>query len=174
MTRCDGWITACTFGRTTAPENVSAGPEARASGAIQLILRGHENDLHTIIHMDDVSAPNQGRIDIRPGFDVSQVGMERHYAVVIDTADSTLGPHGSQHLYLDGYLVGSAALPAGVDGKLEDINNWLGRSLRRSPVFVGKYNEFRVYDRPLSAAEVLSSYLVGPDVKLDTPAPPSR
>lgn len=165
MTRWDGSITACTFGRTSVPEDVSGGAGAQAVSALHLILKAsNSNDLESIFHIkQDALAANDGRTVINAGFDVSQTGVERHYTYVADVSDTLLGPHGSQHLYLDGYRIGSAALPEGVSDRLEDINNWLGRSQRSQQTFVGRYNEFRIYDRALTPHEVRASHVAGPD-----------
>ena len=77
-----------------------------------------------------------------------------HVAVVIDGASMTLG------LYLDGLLVGSGntlVLPKdlGVTNQ-----NWLGRSQFAADAYYnGQLDEFRIYNRALSVAEV--AYLAG-------------
>jgi len=62
-------------------------------------------------------------------------------------------------LYLDGHLVGSAVtakLPADLGNTTQ---NWLGRSQWPDPYFNGSLDDFRIYSRALSEAEV--RYLVG-------------
>lgn len=168
MTRWDGWITACSFGRSAAGENISTDPAVPPYGAINLILKGTGNNLENYITLLDPSAPEDGQSRIDSGFDLPRTGTERHYTLAVDISDTRQGPNGSQFLYVDGYLVGSATLPPGFVQKLEDLNNWLGRAQRPTQVFGGKYNEFRVHDRPLTAAEVLSSHIAGPDAQFKT------
>jgi hypothetical protein len=63
-------------------------------------------------------------------------------------------------LYLDGDLVAQAptdTLPSDVG---ETTQNWLGRSQYvADPYFDGALDDFRIYDRALSAGEI--RYLVG-------------
>jgi hypothetical protein len=76
-----------------------------------------------------------------------------HVAVTIDSATMIAG------LYLDGELVASgltSSLPADLG---QTTQNWLGRSQYEADDFYeGELDEFRIYDRALSEAEVL--YLV--------------
>jgi len=47
---------------------------------------------------------------------------------------------------------------------LNDINNWLGRSqYTKDPAFQGSIDEFRIYRKALSEAEVQASFAAGPD-----------
>ncbi len=78
----------------------------------------------------------------------------RHVAVVISAATMTV------ELYLDGDLVGSgptATLPSDLG---ETTQNWLGRSqYEADDYFNGALDEFRIYKRALSGAEI--RYLAG-------------
>ena len=49
-----------------------------------------------------------------------------------------------------------------------DDNNWLGRSQWNDPVFVGKFNEFRIYDVALTEAEIAESNAEGPDAEFES------
>jgi len=77
-----------------------------------------------------------------------------HLAVTVDSSAMTL------QLYVDGNVVASApttVLPADLG---ETTQNWLGRSqYEADPYFMGMLDEFRIYDRALSASEV--RYLAG-------------
>jgi len=80
-------------------------------------------------------------------------GGWHHVAVTID------GDTKEMKLYLDGHLVGSAVtakLPADLGNTTQ---NWLGRSQWPDPYFNGSLDDFRIYSRALSEAEV--RYLVG-------------
>jgi hypothetical protein len=67
-------------------------------------------------------------------------------------------------LYVNGRLASMGGAPSPLRG-INDINNWLGRSNGTAPNYNGAYDEFRIYDAPLSDAAVLNSYLAGPDVE---------
>lgn len=70
-------------------------------------------------------------------------------------------------LYLDGARVaGDETRPARLLQEIDDVNNWLGRSqwIQDQVVFFrGSYDEFRIYDRGLSAAEIAHLAERGPD-----------
>ena len=66
-------------------------------------------------------------------------------------------------LYLDGVAIasGSAVIPLSA---IVDTNNWLGRSqFSWDPYFVGRYDEFRIYDGFLSDTDIAADYAAGPD-----------
>jgi len=47
---------------------------------------------------------------------------------------------------------------------ITDINNWLGRSqFSQDPEFGGSHDEFRIYNRALSPAQIQGSFDAGPD-----------
>ncbi|MBE0534965.1 MAG: hypothetical protein IH624_04785 [Phycisphaerae bacterium] len=85
------------------------------------------------------------------------IGRQTHLAVVWD------GKSGIVRMYRDGRQVGQNNLHFALSD-IPDNNNWLGRAQWGDPLFVGRYNEFRIYDVPLSADAVLAHYQAGPDV----------
>jgi hypothetical protein len=102
------------------------------------------------------------------GFGLKGEG-EKHFVVTIDSEDVSAGPNGTMMLYLDGKLVASSRIFQGFLATFKDNNCWLGRAFAANPFFSGVYNEFRIYDRALSAAEVQASYQGGPDFSFSTP-----
>jgi hypothetical protein len=44
---------------------------------------------------------------------------------------------------------------------VQDVNNWLGRSQWNDDMFLGTYNEFRIYDNAMTGLEVAASYVSG-------------
>lgn len=80
-----------------------------------------------------------------------------HVAVVLD------GRARRWTLYLNGKPAGSSAWEQPL-ASLRDDNAWLGRSQHvRDPLFGGSFDEFRIYDVALSAADVANSYARGPE-----------
>ncbi|MEN6338102.1 MAG: LamG domain-containing protein, partial [Phycisphaerales bacterium] len=78
----------------------------------------------------------------------------RHVAVTIDSATMTM------KLYLDGEQVGSAATKLLPKDLGVTTQNWLGRSQYVADAyFFGLLDEFRIYNRALSPAEI--RYLAG-------------
>jgi hypothetical protein len=86
------------------------------------------------------------------------LGEEFHFAIVYDSAAGEL-----RH-YRNGLLAGSRPVETAL-GSLNDVNNWIGRSNWTSDDnFEGAINEFRIYDAPQGAGEILTSFVRGPDL----------
>ncbi len=64
-------------------------------------------------------------------------------------------------LYSNAVLQATSKAPIALKS-INDVNNWLGRSQWGDPMFMGTYNEFRIYDTALTPQEVGASYLSGP------------
>jgi hypothetical protein len=68
-------------------------------------------------------------------------------------------------LYQDGGLLVECELTKPLSA-IADVNDWLGRSNYQADAdFAGKFDELRIYDAPLSAAELAESFAAGPDVE---------
>jgi hypothetical protein len=80
-----------------------------------------------------------------------------YIAVVIDDSASRMT------LYLNGESQDTVSL-SGSLSELNDVNNWLGRSLTSAdPYFAGSIHEFRIYQVARTDAQIAESYEVGPD-----------
>jgi hypothetical protein len=80
-----------------------------------------------------------------------------HVDVVVDDDGNMLS------LYVNGAFAGAQAYPSALSELVAD-NCWLGRSnFAGDPYFGGTLDEFRVYDRALSAPEILFSEAAGPN-----------
>jgi hypothetical protein len=79
---------------------------------------------------------------------------------VVAVADST----GSQlALYVNGALAGSTPWVESL-ASINDVNVWLGRSQAAAdPDFGGTFHELRIYSAALTAEEIATAYLAGPD-----------
>lgn len=85
------------------------------------------------------------------------IGEQIHVALEIDP------PGGTIALYIDGALAASAAA-TGALTELRDVDNWLGRShATADPGLSGSISELRIYDRALTAAELVTSNNAGTD-----------
>jgi hypothetical protein len=73
-------------------------------------------------------------------------------------------------LYINGTILGAYKAPVMLN-EIIDNNLWLGRSQWGDPLYCGSYNELRIYDTALSAAEIAASYLAGPDVVAEPAVP---
>jgi hypothetical protein len=91
-------------------------------------------------------------------------GVQTHVAVTFDEESDTLA------LYLDGSLEGvqaDVAAETGIPMRLDlidDVYNWLGRSQFGADAELGgSLDELRIYAAALSAAQIRTSALAGPD-----------
>jgi hypothetical protein len=85
---------------------------------------------------------------------------EHHIVFVWDESDT------SASFFFDGALVGrdnatNITISENVAGN--DVNNWLGRSQWNDTLFVGSYNEFRVWDNALDPLDVAKNFVGGAD-----------
>ena len=84
-----------------------------------------------------------------------------HLAVVVDDANLKMT------LYVNGVPNGNVATLRAHNllSQIKDDNNWLGRSQwAPDPLFQGVYDEFRIYSKALSAAQIAEDFAKGPDV----------
>lgn len=85
---------------------------------------------------------------------------DQHIVVVVDQSG---GLPGTLEMYVDGSSIGSVPVQAGLDiTAMANDNNWLGRSQWLDASFDGSYDEFRIYDTALDAAQVADSFANGP------------
>ena len=67
-------------------------------------------------------------------------------------------------LFVNGVFAGYSMVTNPLSA-IQDVNNWLGRSQwSGDPFFAGSFDEFRIYNTALSAAQVAASAAKGPDV----------
>jgi hypothetical protein len=92
-------------------------------------------------------------------------GKKHHVVVTLDQNNTTGGPGGTANVYVNNVLAVTGAMnPNLLPGQLEFENNdWLGRSqYGGDPLIDALYDEFRIYNHPLSAAEVATNFAAGP------------
>jgi hypothetical protein len=100
------------------------------------------------------------------GPDAFPADVEQQIAVVVDGAASPP----TLKSYVQGVSEGQAELPLpkenskSILSELYDQNCWLGRSQQSWDAYMtAVYNEFRIYDRALSQAEIQALLAAGPD-----------
>jgi hypothetical protein len=92
-------------------------------------------------------------------------GVLVHLAVVVDGTAKTLS------LYQDGISIGSVALLDTSLTRLNDVNNWIGRSQWTfDDEFQGTVTELRIYGGVRSAEQIAAESAAGPDVLPDSRA----
>lgn len=100
-------------------------------------------------------------------------GVEQHIVVTYDEVKNSV------RMYLNGVevgtqITGATAVPVGFKlSSLNDVNNWLGRSQWGDDMYGGNYNEFRLYNHPMSPSEVAASFKAGTEISVATPISPA-
>lgn len=84
--------------------------------------------------------------------------MPLHQETLITFVQDDL--EGMAKLYLNGIPQGVIETPRTLKS-IEDINNWIGRSQWGDTLFIGSFNEFRIYDTSLTTEEVFANYMAG-------------
>ncbi|MEO7101235.1 MAG: LamG-like jellyroll fold domain-containing protein [Luteolibacter sp.] len=99
-------------------------------------------------------------------------GTQYHYVLTVTDGAGTYGTSGCQaKWYRNGTLQNSLDLAFHLTS-MADVNNWIGRSQYGGDSNSNlSLNELRIYNRAISAAEVLSSYVAGPDPSVGPPEP---
>ncbi len=99
-----------------------------------------------------------------PGFPTLSLGSDRNMADALEVQVALVLRSGvAIELYREGELLIQS--PTNVTlAKINDVNNWLGRSQwSKDHGFHGTYNEFRIYQRALSACQLATLRDRGPD-----------
>lgn len=157
------------FGTSNNGEDTSA---SGSTSNYMLITPNSGRAANGVEMTNHISTGNEPNLGLNGPF---LVGTQQHVVAVYDKNNTSGGtnPGGTMSLYLNGVpvtvggtgVVGTGAIdPAFTAAALNDNNNWLGRSQWNDPVFDGKFNEFRIYNNALTAAEVTTSFTRGPDV----------
>jgi autotransporter-associated beta strand protein/T5SS/PEP-CTERM-associated repeat protein len=117
---------------------------------------GRINNLNGEIRLDPQSTFVNARNASNQPFAYG-TGAEHMFALTKNAGDNTL------NLYYDGKLVGSAT--GFLDpSSINMVNVWLGRSnWQADPFYNGSIDEFRIYDNPLPADQILAHSGYGPD-----------
>src|SRR5262249_15324537 len=103
----------------------------------------------------------RGETTIR-GSSALRGGVMTHLAVVVDVTQRRLS------LYVDGVLQAVTSSFPGSLGRLEDVNNWLGRSqYYNDPFLQATVHELRIYSVPRTALQIGVETGTGPDVLPD-------
>jgi uncharacterized repeat protein (TIGR03806 family) len=117
--------------------------------------------------IDGGGETSPGNVDLSAA---TSAGTEYHFIITVQDQAGAFGPTGCQaKWYRDGTLYGTTDLPYRMSD-LQDVNNWIGRSMwagdSNSHMAI---NELRLYDRAISAAEVLSSFNNGANTVFPPP-----
>lgn len=157
----NNWERIFDFGNSDGGEDISGG--AGASYYIFLTPQSGETTLRF-----GMNNPLPERVELTINDDSLPAGIEHHLVVSWD------GPNNNVSMYLDGELVDEGDPHFTLADLGDDVNNWLGRAQWPDPMYVGNYNEFRIYDHAMTASEVTASLLAGTEVTIASPVYPAN
>lgn len=166
----NNWAAAFTAGTSINGENTSDCCNDNEP-YIQIIPRsgdgGQGNDVR--VTSNSFGGP-EGWVDdlgAADGTDLA-IGQQEHLVSVFDQSG---GLPGSITVYRNGALMGTATIAANLDLKTflrsnntgGDFNIWLGRSQWPDTLVIADYDEVRIYNSALSAAEAQANFAAGPN-----------
>jgi hypothetical protein len=151
------WSELFSFGLSNLGEDISN--EGTQTDYITLIPQSGATPPTFRITTHAANVAEEGFADTTP----LSTGMQHHIVVTADHNDTSEGANGTLKLYLNNQLADTGPIANLLDlGAMIDDNNWLGRSQWNDPLFDGSFNEFRIYDHALTAAEVATNFTQGP------------
>jgi hypothetical protein len=146
-----GWARAYDFGTSNQGEDLSGAADGAGVHTFYFTPRTGYNQNAILEYRLGGTAPN-----IQPGGKLPLGEEVLITQVTDDKADKV-------KLYLNGIALGGFSAPLFKLKDMVDNNNWLGRSQWGDPMYVGSFNELRIYDTALSAEAIAADYLAGPD-----------
>ena len=175
------WQRLFDFGRA----NTTHGPDAELGEIIDSAANpggfgGYDNLSLTLNAAGDIDSQQlEGQIGgSPPQFSNSNadttLGVEYHYVLVVEDGVGAHGAGGCQaRWFRNGVLQNSEDFPFHLD-QLSDVNNWIGRSMYAGDSNSNlSLNEFRIYRRVITPAEISASFAAGPDPSVGPPEPPA-
>ena len=151
-------------GKILPTATAAPGSSIASSDDVMLAInRGASPDTQRLVGRLDGATPFEGDTGL-----ALPVGVQYHF--VIKFTDT---PTGGQIAW---YLNGALATTTNVSfhlSSIEDVNNWLGRSQFSAPDSLANiiYNEVRLYNHAMSAAEITASRDAGPNPAYPLPVP---
>jgi len=166
VTGVRNWARIVDFGSGTGGELL--GPGGTGNGADYLFFSASEGmnaNRHITVVRDVEAAPDGSASgsDTSVGINTATFNQDFHFAVTWDEVTSTV------RVYENGVPVGTFTTTAKMSD-INDINAWLGRSnWTGDQNMQGEFDEVRLYNRVLTAAELNLNRTVGPDNNFGQP-----
>jgi concanavalin A-like lectin/glucanase superfamily protein len=136
------------------------GETQRGQGATYLYLTPRGNDDRMLLGYSTDGIEGETRVISSSAL---PIGSSVYVAVVVDSR------HDSFSLYVNGALDGTHALEQRLS-EIQDFNSWLGLGqFSADPGLSGQLDEFRLYDRALTAEEIALSFELGANTLLPPP-----
>ncbi|MEY4489271.1 MAG: hypothetical protein RIQ79_1779, partial [Verrucomicrobiota bacterium] len=126
---------------------------------------------HRLYGRLNYTAPSTGNYYIESTL-ATTAGQRYHYVVTFENAVGTYGAAGARETwYRDGIQIGTVDVPWQLS-QLNDVNNWIGRSqFSGDSLSNASFDEVRLYNHVLTAAEISANLTAGPDSLVTPPAP---
>jgi hypothetical protein len=157
------WTRIFDFGNSDGGENTSGG--ATNSQYLFLTPNGGATPMRF-----GMNQPTPTRVEnvLDSSAGILTQNVEHHIVISYDEINQVV------RMYLNGVQVAQGVMPAGFTlAGMTDVNNWLGRAQWPDPMYGGSYNEFRIYNHAMTAAEVAASLKAGADVSIATLVSPA-
>jgi hypothetical protein len=173
----DNWPRIFDFGTSTGGEGFSTGADGvkwingapyvdtAAADLHEYIMLSPQQGSGPAWRYESQVRPPSNSVYVDPADNTAIKNVEVCVACVFDSAS------GVSTVYVNGEQVLQSANTAHDLSNINDVNNWLGRSQWPDAMFTGKFNEFRIYDIPLSKYWIKAYYQQGPDNYTATPNP---
>ena len=161
-----GWQRIFDFGGN------SNGPNASGTGTNYLVLTPERGDSRVVGFIETTRnpaavPPDPNALNLS-GNNKLVLGSESYVAV---TYNPTAG---SSQIFVNGTLVASVSgAPLNALSKISDYNNYLGRSQYPDALFIGQFNEFRIWETVLTQQQIADHFSAGPDQQLLTVTRPT-
>ncbi len=143
------WSRVFDFGNTTAGE--VTGPQAGIGPGLGSLF--YTAQIGTDLDNHRTEVPGAG-VNTPGG---TTPGQDFHFAITWDETTREV------RTYENGVLQNTFTAP-GAMSAINDVNAWLGRSQYDDLNMQGEFDEFRIYDRVLTAREVAGNFGAGPEV----------
>ncbi|MBK1881031.1 LamG domain-containing protein [Luteolibacter pohnpeiensis] len=158
-TESRNWATPLSFGTTDGGENAASG--AGSSDYIQLIP---DTDGGSPSNTFRLTAHSAAGSELGVSQAQDQTAPLNTLINVVGVYDLSAAAGSQQSFYVNGVLVGSSDLPAGLDiNTFTNNNNWLGRGQWDGDgAWVGSIDELAIYDNAVDATDAANIYAAGP------------
>lgn len=177
------WMRLFDFGRTAGNTGFGAGSAAGeindVTGTLPGVTAGSDSLFLSLCNGSNSLSAQTMEMRLNGGNPVTvtsalatTAGIQNHYVFTFEDSVGTYGSSGGRmSWYRNGTRVGSGDVAFHLSA-VEDVNNWLGRSQWTADNNANvSYNEVRLYDHVLSAAEISANLDAGPDSTVAPPDP---
>jgi glucose/arabinose dehydrogenase/mono/diheme cytochrome c family protein len=150
-------------------EWTGATPPSNSSANDELLLAMQSGSVFTDPPLSETRLNAGAKYQVTSSLSTT-AGTRYHFVLTFTDGAGSFGTGGGQVAwYRNGVLVGTGDVPFHLYN-INDVNDWIGRSQFSSDNLANiAYDEVRIYDNALTAAQVTASYNAGPDATFPPP-----